>query len=92
MRNLLRDKIKPQPTGQGKAGAKLVWIASTLLVERNWERGPGAPFQTKAQRFQATFDLFCWKYYLWGMKGNKPFLMKPSVVFTPLGTQIFIPG
>jgi hypothetical protein len=67
-------------------------VHRTLLAERNWEQGPGALFKTKAQRFQATFDLFCWKYYLWGMKGDEPLLMKPSVVFTPLGTQIFIPG
>ncbi len=26
------------------------------------------------------------------MRGDEPLLMKPSVVFTPLGTQIFIPG
>lgn len=67
-------------------------IHRTLLFERNWECGHGAQFSTKAKRFQAAFDLFCWKYYLWGMRGNDPLLMKPSVVFTPLGTQIFIPG
>jgi hypothetical protein len=67
-------------------------IHRTLLVERNWERGTGAQFKTQAQRFLATFDLFCWKYFLWGMERDKPHLMKPSVVFTPLGTQIFIPG
>jgi hypothetical protein len=26
------------------------------------------------------------------MKGDEPLLMKPSVVFTPFGTEIFIPG
>jgi hypothetical protein len=26
------------------------------------------------------------------MKKNMPLLLKPSVVFTPLGTQIFVPG
>ena len=67
-------------------------IHRSLLPERNWERGAGARFDSVAQRFQATFDLFCWKYYLWGMLGEQPLLMKPSVVFTPLGTQIFIPG
>jgi hypothetical protein len=76
----------PKPTSQ--AGI----IHRTLLPERNWERGPGAQFDTAANRFQAIFDLFCWKYFLWGMRGDEPLLMKPSVVFTPLGTQIFIPG
>lgn len=63
-----------------------------LIPERNWERGPGAEFVTADQRFQAAFDLFCWKYYLWGMQDGVPLLLKPSVVFTPYGTQIFIPG
>lgn len=64
----------------------------SLIPERNWERGPGTEFTTKDQCFQAAFDLFCWKYYLWGMKDGAPLLLKPSVVFTPYGTQIFIPG
>lgn len=71
-------------------GRKLVH--RTLIPERNWERGPGARFADDAQSFQAVFDLFCWKYYLWAMEGGRPHLLKPSVVFTPLGTQIFIPG
>lgn len=67
-------------------------VRRSLIPERNWERGPGAQFTDEAQRFQAIFDLFCWKYYLWGMKGDHPLLLKTSVVFTPFGTQIFIPG
>jgi hypothetical protein len=64
----------------------------SLIPERNWERGPGARFTDAAQRFQAVFDLFCWKYYLWGMKDDQPLLLKTSVVFTPYGTQLFVPG
>ncbi len=67
-------------------------IHRTLIPERNWERGPGAQFDDAEQSFQAVFDLFCWKYYLWAMEGDRPLLLKASVVFTPLGTQIFIPG
>lgn len=67
-------------------------IRRTLIQERNWERGPGAEFGDDARSFQAVFDLFCWKYYLWAMDGDQPQLLKASVVFTPLGTQIFIPG
>jgi hypothetical protein len=67
-------------------------IRRTLIPERNWERGPGAQFDDAAQSFQAVFDLFCWKYYLWSMEDDRPHLLKASVVFTPLGTQIFIPG
>jgi hypothetical protein len=55
-------------------------------------RGQGANFESDGAAFQAVFDVFCWKYYLWAMKGDEPLLMKPSVVFTPFGTQIFIPG
>lgn len=71
-------------------GGKL--LHRTLIPERNWERGPGAEFDQPAAAFQALFDFFCWKYYLWAMEGDRPHLLKPSVVFTPLGTQIFIPG
>lgn len=67
-------------------------VRRSLIPERNWERGPGAEFSGATQRFQAAFDLFCWKYYLWGMKGDHPLLLKTSVVFTPFGTQLFIPG
>jgi hypothetical protein len=67
-------------------------IRRTLILERNWESGPGAQFDDASQSFQAVFDLFCWKYYLWAMEGDQPQLLKASVVFTPLGTQIFIPG
>jgi hypothetical protein len=67
-------------------------VHRSLVPERNWVRGPGANFKTPGDAFQAIFDVFCWKYYLWAMKGDEPLLMKPSVVFTPFGTQIFIPG
>jgi hypothetical protein len=67
-------------------------IHRSLVPQRNWVRGLGADFGSDEAAFQAVFDVFCWKYYLWAMKGDEPLLMKPSVVFTPFGTQIFIPG
>jgi hypothetical protein len=67
-------------------------IRRTLLPERSWYQGHGARFQTTAQRFQAIFDVLCWKYYLWGIEQDCPLLMKPTVAATPFGTQIFIPG
>jgi hypothetical protein len=67
-------------------------IHRSLVPERNWVRGQGANFESEGAAFQAVFDVFCWKYYLWAIKGDEPLLMKPSVVFTPFGTQIFIPG
>jgi hypothetical protein len=67
-------------------------IHRTLIPERNWVRDGGAKFRTRAQRFQACFDLLCWKYCLWGVGRGRPLLLKPSVVVTPHGTQIFIPA
>lgn len=64
----------------------------TLIPERNWVRDGGAKFRTRAQRFQACFDLLCWKYCLWGVGRGQPLLLKPSVVVTPYGTQIFVPA
>ena len=81
----IKESFPEQVRGKGT-------IRRTLIPERNWERGPGAQFGDAAQSFQAVFDLFCWKYYLWAMDGDQPQLLKASVVFTPLGTQIFIPG
>lgn len=72
------------------AGGRI--LHRSLIPERNWYQAGAVAFITPAARFQAAFDLFCWKYFLWGMKKNTPLLLKPSVVFTPLGTQIFIPG
>ena len=67
-------------------------IRRSPIPERNWHRGPAASFSTEKEQFQAVFDFFCWKYFLWGMEGDKPLLLKTSVVVTPHGTQIFIPG
>jgi hypothetical protein len=64
----------------------------TLVPERNWVRDGGAKFSSRRQRFQAAFDLLCWKYCLWGVTRGRPLLLKPSVVLTPHGTQIFIPA
>jgi hypothetical protein len=64
----------------------------SLIPERNWLRNGAAVFSSAGGRFQAVFDFFCWKYFLWGMKKETPLLLKPSVVFTPFGTQIFVPG
>jgi hypothetical protein len=67
-------------------------IHRTLQVERNWVRDGGAAFDTEDARFQAVFDLLCWKYCLWGVARSRPLLLKPSVVFGPWGTQIFVPS
>ncbi len=63
-----------------------------LLNERGWTQDEGISFNSSHSEFEAIFELFCWKYYLWAMEGDKPYIMKPSVNITPLGTQIFIPS
>ena len=67
-------------------------LRRSLLSERNWQKGQGVSFESEKDRFQAVFDLFCWKYFLYGMRGDEPLLQKPSVNLTAHGTQIFIPG
>ncbi len=79
-------KVFPRETAQKGI------LHRTLIPERNWVRDGGAKFKTRAQRFQAAFDLLCWKYCLWGVARGRPLLLKPSVVVTPHGTQIFIPA
>lgn len=67
-------------------------VRRSLLLERNWQTGHGASFEDGEAAFQAVFDLFCWKWYLWGVAGKQPLLLKPSVNVTAYGTQIFVPG
>lgn len=67
-------------------------VRRSLLLERNWQTGEGASFADGETAFQAVFDLFCWKWYLWGMAGDEPLLLKTSVNVTAYGTQLFIPG
>lgn len=76
-----------------KLGSEFV-LHRRQVHERGWTRGAGTPFNSLEDGFRAAFDLFCWKYYLWGMDLVKdlPLLLKPSVNVTPYGTQIFIPA
>jgi hypothetical protein len=67
-------------------------IKRSLIPERTFVKNYGASFKTRKDRFQAIFDFFCWKYFLYGMKESKPYLDKMTVLLTPHGTQIFIPG
>lgn len=77
-----------------KLGREFV-LHRRALPERGWSRGNGTVIEASAEdAFRAAFDLFCWKYYLWGMDlvKDSPLLLKPSVNITPFGTQIFIPA
>lgn len=77
-----------------KLGSEFV-LHRRALPERGWARGQGSALEaTPEEAFRSAFDLFCWKYYLWGIDlvKDRPLLLKPSVNITPFGTQIFIPA
>jgi hypothetical protein len=67
-------------------------IRRSPLVEGNWRRPNPSDLRNDANRFQVVFNFFCWKWFLYGMRGNEPMLQKLAVTLTPFGTQIFIPG
>ena len=71
-------------------------VRRTPIPEGNWQRERLPHFRNIADRFQAAFDVFCWKWFLYGMKRaepcDEPLVQKMSYAFTPYGTQIFIPG
>jgi hypothetical protein len=71
-------------------------VRRTPIPEGNWQRERLPHFRNIPDRFQVAFDVFCWKWFLYGMKRAKPhdepLAQKMSYAFTPYGTQIFIPG
>jgi len=62
------------------------------LPERNWQRPTHPDLSVTVERFQVAFDLFCWKWFLYGMRDDDPLVEKLTYTLTPYGTQIFIPG
>lgn len=67
-------------------------IRRTLSAERNLRQPFAVNWKKRADRFQAVFDAFCWRWNLYGMQDDKPLLIKLSVNLTPQGTMIFIPA
>ena len=67
-------------------------IRRSRLPERNWQRPTHPDLTVTAERFQVAFDLFCWKWFLYGMRADEPLVEKLTYTLTPYGTQIFIPG
>ena len=60
--------------------------------EYNWRRPTPLNLSDPATAFRAAFDFFCWKWFLWGMRGDAPLVEQLFYAITPYGTQIFIPG
>jgi hypothetical protein len=56
---------------------------------RAWLDQPGKGLGAARQRL---FDAFCHRWSLYGMRGDRPLLLKPTVNLTPFGTMIFVPN
>ena len=67
-------------------------VRRSPLPERYWQPPTYPDLRTTRDQFQVCFDVFCWKWFLYGMRHDEPLTDKLSVTFTPFGTQIFIPG
>jgi hypothetical protein len=67
-------------------------LRRSLTGERNLRPRFKVEWSKPRDRFQAAFDVFCMRWNLYGMEGDKPLTMKLSVNLTPFGTMIFIPA
>jgi len=67
-------------------------IRRTKLEEGNWRQPISSDLSRANQNFQVVFDFFCWKWFLYGMKGDEPLVQKLAYSMNPYGTMIFIPG
>jgi hypothetical protein len=67
-------------------------IRRRMVAERSLRSDLAFRWNTKAARFQAVFDVFCQRWNLYGMMGDKPLLLKLTANLTPFGTMIFIPA
>lgn len=67
-------------------------IRRTLSPERNLRQPFSVNWKKRAERFQAVFDAFCFRWNLYGMQRDRPLLIKLSVNLTPHGTMVFIPA
>ena len=71
-------------------------VRRSPLPEGNWRREGPPHFKTASDRFQVAFDVFCWKWFLYGMQRatphERPLVQKIYYTFGPFGTSIFIPG
>lgn len=66
-------------------------LRRSLTGERNLRPRFKVDWSKPRHRFQAAFDVFCMRWNLYGMEGDRPLTMKLSVNLTPYGTMIFIP-
>jgi hypothetical protein len=67
-------------------------IRRRLVAERSMREHWPFRWTKTADRFHAVFDVFCQRWHLYGMRGDRPLLLKLTVNLTPFGTMIFIPA
>jgi len=67
-------------------------IRRRMVQERNFRPHLWFRWSRIAERFEAVFDVFCHRWSLYGMKGDRPLLLKLTVNLTPYGTMIFVPA
>ncbi len=63
-----------------------------LVAERSMRDHWPIRWTKTADRFHAVFDVFCQRWHLYGMRGDRPLLLKLTANLTPFGTMIFIPA
>lgn len=66
-------------------------IRRQMSQERNFRDGLTFDWGSEDARFRQLFDALCYRWNLYGMRGNRPLLLKITVNPTPHGTMIFIP-
>jgi hypothetical protein len=67
-------------------------IRRRLIAERSMRDHWPFHWTKTANRFHAVFDVFCQRWHLYGMRGDRPLLLKLTANLTPFGTMIFIPA
>ena len=71
-------------------------VRRSPLPDSNWRRDSGPDYTKPEEAFQTAFDLFCCKWFLYGMQRSEPkdepLVQKLCYNFGPYGTSIFIPG
>jgi hypothetical protein len=67
-------------------------IRRQLVGERSMREHWPVRWTKSADRFGAVFDVFCQRWNLYGMRGDRPLLLKLTANLTAFGTMIFIPA
>jgi hypothetical protein len=67
-------------------------IRRRLIAERSMREHWPFRWTKTVDRFHAVFDVFCQRWHLYGMREDRPLLLKLTVNLTPFGTMIFIPA